>query len=65
MSAKYRYSVKWDVKFVTPKHNLYNVVVTKSCKFPDATSASRFALSIQSKLPSGEMLVGKPVLETI
>jgi hypothetical protein len=64
MSA-YKYAVKWDVKFTTPKHNLYGLVVTKTCKFPDANSANKFAMAIQAKLSAGEQLVGKPILEDI
>ena len=63
--STYKYAVKWDVKFTTPKHNLYGVLVTKSRKFPDVTSATKFAMAIQSKLPVGELLIGKPVLESI
>jgi hypothetical protein len=61
----YKFAVKWDVKFTTPRHSLYGVIVTKRCRFPDISSATRFARAIQSKLPSGEQLVGKPVLENI
>lgn len=63
--AAYKYTVKWDVKFTAPKHNLYGVLVTKSCKFPDANSANKFAMAIQSKLSTEEQLVGKPVLEAL
>lgn len=61
----YKYAVKWDVKFTTPRHNLFGTIVTKSCRFPDISSATRFARTIQSKVSTGELLVGKPVLETI
>lgn len=63
--SSYKYAVKWDVKFVTPRHTLYGVIVTKTCRFPDVSSATKFARSIQARVPSGEQLVGKPVLESI
>jgi hypothetical protein len=61
----YKYAVKWDVKFTTPKHSLYGVIVTKECKFPDVSSATKFAMRIQAKVLSGEQLIGKPILENL
>jgi hypothetical protein len=63
--SSYRYAVKWDVKFTTPKHSLFGTIVTKSCRFSDIPSAARFVRAIQSKVTSGEQLVGKPILENI
>jgi len=63
--SEYKYAVKWDVKVTTPRHSLYGMLVTKSRQFPDVSSATKFAMAIQSKLPSGELLIGKPILESI